>query len=184
MEAGKPWEGSWEDLNLEDLYKSPWFFGELSEEKAKEILVEAMQNDSNSKEKSILFLKTVLRSSSQPRLNGKKHFTVVDGRIWQDDLNGQPQFIFFKDSWFIAVEAVRNNPFEFENSVMRKNPFSLEELAYVKTATSGVNLETLVLPEKIKDELKKYQALNEKFISDLAREEILWIIDYLKQITI
>ena len=61
MEAGKPWEGSWEDLNLEDLYKSPWFFGELSEEKAKEILVEAMQNDSNSKEKSILFLKTVLR---------------------------------------------------------------------------------------------------------------------------
>ena len=67
---------------------------------------------------------------------------------------------------------------------MRKNPFSLEELAYVKTATSGVNVETLVLPEKIKDELKKYQALNEKFISELAREEILWIIDYLKQITI
>ena len=56
MEASKPWEGSWEDLNLEDLYKSPWFFGELSEEKAKEILVEAMQNDGNSKAKSILFL--------------------------------------------------------------------------------------------------------------------------------
>ena len=44
MEAGKPWKGSWENLNLEDLYKSPWFFGEISEEKAKEILVEAMQN--------------------------------------------------------------------------------------------------------------------------------------------
>ena len=44
MEAGKPWKGSWENLNLEDLYNCPWFFGILSEEKAKEILEEAMQN--------------------------------------------------------------------------------------------------------------------------------------------
>ena len=64
MEAGKRWKGSWEDLNLEDLYKSPWFFGELSEEKAKEILVEAMQNDGNYKSQSILFLNTVLCSAS------------------------------------------------------------------------------------------------------------------------
>ena len=182
MEAGKPWEGSWEDLNLEDLYKSPWFFGKISEEKAKKILVEAMQNDGNSKAKSILFLKTVLYSASQPRLNGKKHFTVVNGQLWQHDLNGQPQFIFHEDIWFIAIKAVNNDP--FENSVMRKNPFSLEELAYVKTATSGVNVETLVLPEKIKDELKKYQAFNDSFISEImsfVEDDIRFLLDYLKK---
>ena len=32
---------SWKNLKLQDLYKCPWFFGELSEEDAKEILVEA-----------------------------------------------------------------------------------------------------------------------------------------------
>ena len=182
MEAGKPWEGSWEDLNLEDLYKSPWFFGKISEEKAKKILVEAMQNDGNSKAKSILFLKTVLYSASQPRLNGKKHFTVVNGQLWQHDLNGQPQFIFHEDIWFIAVKAVNNDP--FENSVMRKNPFSLEELANVKIATSGVNVENLVLPEKIKDELKKYQAFNDSFISEImsfVEDDIRFLLDYLKK---
>ena len=182
MEAGKPWEGSWEDLNLEDLYKSPWFFGKISEEKAKKILVEAMQNDGNSKAKSILFLKTVLYSASQPRLNGKKHFTVVNGQLWQHDLNGKPQFIFHEDIWFIAIKAVNNDP--FENSVMRKNPFSLEELANVKIATSGVNVETLVLPEKIKDELKKYQAFNDSFISEImsfVEDDIRFLLDYLKK---
>ena len=169
MEAGKPWKGSWENLNLEDLYKSPWFFGEISEEKAKEILVEAMQNDSNSKAKSILFLKTVLLSASQPHLNGKKHFTIVNGQIWPHNLNGQHEFIFHEDIWFIAIKAVNNNP--FKDSVMRKNPFSLKELANLKTAIFGVNVENLVLPKKIKDELKKYQALNESFISELVREE-------------
>ena len=178
MDASKPWE----NLNLEDLYKSPWFFGEISEEEAKKILVEAKRNDGNLKAKRILFLKTVLWSPSQPRLNGKKHFTVVDGQIWQHDLNGQPQFIFHEDIWFIAVKAVNNDP--FENSVMRKNPFSLEELANVKIATSGVNVETLVLPEKIKDELKKYQAFNDSFISEImsfVEDEIRFLLDYLKK---
>ena len=46
---------------------------------------------------------------------------------------------------------------------MRKNPFSLEELAKVKIATSGVDLP--YLPIMIKDELKKYQELNKTFIS-------------------
>ena len=153
---------AWENLNLEDLYKSPWFFGELSEEEAKKILVEAKQNDGNSKAKSILFLKTVLWSPSQPRLNGKKHFTVVDGQIWQHDLNGQPQFIFYEDIWFLVKKAVKTNP--FKNSVMRENPFSLEELAKIKIAISGVNPETLGLPKRFEDEVKKYQALNERLI--------------------
>ena len=45
---------------LEDLYKCHWFFGELSEENAKEILIEAMRKNEKSEAKSILFLKTVL----------------------------------------------------------------------------------------------------------------------------
>ena len=44
--------------NLDDLYDCPWFFGVLSEEKAKEILEEAMKNDNNSKAKTIIFLKS------------------------------------------------------------------------------------------------------------------------------
>ena len=46
------------EKNLEDLYKCPWFFGELSEENAKEILEEAKQNDNNSESKTIVFLKS------------------------------------------------------------------------------------------------------------------------------
>ena len=161
MEASKPWE----NLNLEDLYKSPWFFGEISEEEAKKILVEAKQNDGNLKAKSILFFKTVLWSPSQSRLNMKKHFAVVNGQISKHDLNGQPQFIFYEDVWFPVIAAVKTNPFMNLDSVMRKNPFSLEELANVKTATSGVNVETLKLPKMIEDEIKKYQALNKSFLS-------------------
>ena len=44
---------------------------------------------------------------------------------------------------------------------MRTNPFSLEELALVKTATSKINVETLMLPKMITDEIEKYQALND-----------------------
>ena len=54
---------------------------------------------------------------------------------------------------------------------MRKDPFSLEKLAMVKMATSGVNLEGETfsfIPTKIKDEIKKFQDFNTKFISGLA----------------
>ena len=158
------------NVNLDDLYKCPWFFGEISEEEAKEILTEAKQNDENSVSKTIFFLKTVLWSPDQPRLKGKKHFTIVSGQLWQHDTNVQPQFtIRHEHIWFSAINSVKQNP--FKNSVMRKNPFSLEELAKVKTVTSGVNVKTLVLPEKIKDELKKYQALNESFISAMISKK-------------
>ena len=46
------------DWNLENLYICPGFFGELSEENAKEILREAFQNRKTGRE-AILFLKTV-----------------------------------------------------------------------------------------------------------------------------
>ena len=54
MAASKPRE----NINLEDLYKCHWFFGELSDEEAKEILIEAKKKEPNSEVKSILFLKT------------------------------------------------------------------------------------------------------------------------------
>ena len=74
------------EKNLEDLYKCPWFFGELSEENAKEILEEAKKNDNNSKSKTIIFLKSGIDDIK------KNHFTIVFGHLSQHDPNGQPQF--------------------------------------------------------------------------------------------
>ena len=131
--------------NLEDLYKYPWFFGELSEEKAKEILEEAMQNDEKSEAKTIIFLKTSFDDIKQ------NHFTIVYGHLSQHALNGQPQFYFYE-----------NYPCSIlQDLVMRKNPFSLQELVQVKTATSVVDLKTLRLPKMIKDEVKKYHDVND-----------------------
>ena len=140
---------------LENLYKCPWFFGELSEENAKEILEEAKQNDENSEAKTIIFLKTDFDDIK------RHHFIIVLGRLSQHNPNGQPQFYLYEkfSSWKYSI---------FENLVMRKNPFSLEELATVKTATSGVNPETLKLPKMIEDEVKKYQAFIKTSMSSLS----------------
>ena len=157
MAASKPPE----NINLEDLYRCHWFFGELSEEKAKEILIEARKKEPNSEVKSILFLKTVVW-----RPSGQKHFTLVSGHIVcqgkkRYDPNYQPRFVFYENLWCTTIGSVEINP--FVNSVMRTNPFSLEELALVKTATSKINVETLKLPKMITDEIEKYQALNDNF---------------------
>ena len=149
MAASKPQENK----NLEDLYKCHWFFGQLSEEKAKEILIEAKKKEPNSVVKSILFLKTVVW-----RPSGQKHFILVSGHIvcrgkWHDP-NSQPQFIFHENLWCTTIGSVKINP--LANSVMRTNPFSLEELALVKTAASEINVETLKLPKMITDEIEKY----------------------------
>ena len=167
MEASE----SWKNINLQDLYKCPWFFGELSEEDVKEILVEAKKNDENSDGKIILFSKTVFDEIK------KDHFTIVSGHLLEHDINGEPmedggvdaivihgrqhQFYFFEDDWYTAICSVRE---PFKNLIMRKYPFSLEELAKVKTATSGFNPETLGLPKRFEDEVKKYQTLNETLI--------------------
>ena len=146
--------------NLEDLYKCPWFFGELSEEKAKEILVEAKQNDKNFEAKSIIFLRTGFDDIK------KNYFTIAMGYLVQhDDFNGEPRFYFYKDYSVISPMLSCN-----KNLVMRKNPFSLEELGKVKTAASGVNPETLKLPMMIKDEVKKYQTLSETSINNCIAE--------------
>ena len=132
---------SWKDKNLEDLYKYSWFFGVLSEENAKEILHEAMQNDEKSEAKTILFLKT---SCSFDDIK-QNQFNIVLGHLSQHALNGQPQFYFHQNylSWTYSI---------FENLVMRENLFPLKELATVKTATSEVNSETLKLPKMIEDD--------------------------------
>ena len=117
--------------NLEDLYKYPWFFGELSEENAKEILVEAKQNDENcsefSERKTILFLRTGFDDIK------KNYFTIAMGYLVQhDDFNGEPRFYFYKDYSVISPMLSCN-----KNLVMRKNPFSLEELGKVKLQPLG-----------------------------------------------
>ena len=165
MDASKPWK----NVNLRDLYNCPWFFGQLSEENATKILTEALQNNGNLGVKIILFLKTVKMPS------GQNQFTLVSGHTWQHDVNGKPRnwVIFLDDERFCydAINSALNNPLKNE-LVKRKNPFSLEELAKVSKATSGVIMENLVLPKTIKDELKKYQALNETFISAVISNKL------------
>ena len=134
---------SWKNKNLEDLYKYPWFFGELSEENAKEILVEAKKNDTNSEAKSIIFLRTDFDDIK------KIHFNIVLGHLSQHDTIGQPHFYLHENPYPYTI---------IENLVMRTNPFSLEELATVKTVISGVDPESLRLPKMIEDELKTNQA--------------------------
>ena len=104
-------------------------------ENAKEILEEAKQNDEKSEVKTILFFKASFDDIKQ------NHFTIVLGHLSQHALNGQPQFYFHE-----------NYPYSIlQNLVMRKNPFSLQELVKVKTATSVVDPKTLKLLKMIKD---------------------------------
>ena len=156
---------SWKNLKLQDLYKCPWFFGELSEENAKEILVEAKQNDENCSDfsecKTILFLRTGFDDIKE------NYFTIALGHLVQyDGFNDQPRFYFYEDYSVIIRAMLSCN----KNLVMRKNPFSLQELGKVKTAASGVNPETLKLPMMIKDEVKKYQTVSDTSINNCIAE--------------
>ena len=141
--------------NLDDLYDCPWFFGVLSEEKAKEILEETMKNDNNSKAKTIIFLK-----SGFDNLKKIQFFTIVLGHLSQYSPNGQPQFYLHNNHNFSILRSL----------VMRKNPFSLEVLTTVKIATPGVNPETLKLPKMIEDEVKNYQAFIKTSTSSMCIE--------------
>ena len=68
-------------LCYEQTKKCHWFFGELSEENAKEILIEAMRKNEKSEAKNILFLKTVLWMPS-----GQKLFMVAVVSLGQSSL--------------------------------------------------------------------------------------------------
>jgi hypothetical protein len=152
--------------NLEGLFNCPWFHGELSREDATEILNEAVTNDGKSVHKRIIFLETK-PWSDDIRQN---RFVLMQGirNKGPDDI--QPKFYFYEiiDYWnlIFRINPIHQyNPINQEWNVVRKNPFSLQVLAAVKAATCGFNLETLRLPRMIKDEVKKYQDLNERIQS-------------------
>ena len=148
------------DQNLEGLFNRAWFHGELSREDAIEILNEAVTNDGESVHKRILFLET----KPWPHDIGQNRFVLMQGirckcHVCHDDI--QPKFYFDEiiHNWNLIFRINQ------EWNVVRKNPFSLQVLAAVKAATCGFNLETLRLPRMIKDEVKKYQDLNERIQS-------------------
>ena len=116
----------------------------------------SLQNDDNSKAKTIIFLKSGLDNIKKIQF-----FTIVLGHLSQHSPNGRPQFYLYNDYNFFILRSL----------VMRKNPFSLEVLTTVKIATSGFNPETLKLPRMIEDEVKKYQA----FIKTSMSSECIWI---------
>ena len=99
----------------------------------------------------MLFLETVSDDIGQNR------FAIIQGTTKKDPHDNQPIIHFTEIShqwhwfshWFPGTYVVR------------KKPFSLEVLAAVKASTCGFNLETLRLPRKIKEEIKKFQDLNE-----------------------
>ena len=162
MTVPQSWKDKNPDKSLEDFYKYSWFFGELSEENAKEILEEAKQNDEKSEAKTIIFLKTSFDDIKQ------NHFIIVLGHLSQHALNGQAQFYFYEKYPYSILQ----------NLVMRKNPFSLEELVKVKIATSVVDPKTLKLPKRIQDEVKKYHDLNDTSSITLCIAEVECFIKY------
>ena len=94
---------------------------------------------------------------------GKGHFTIAVAAFFPHNPN---QLYLSENGIDIRYEILRLN-----FAALRKNPFSLEELAKVKMATSGVNFEDETfsfIPTKIKIALKKYQDVNTTFTSCLA----------------
>ena len=51
-----------EDLTFEELFNTPWFFGEITEEKARAILMEASKNDGKTV-KIMIFKKAIGQNS-------------------------------------------------------------------------------------------------------------------------
>ena len=141
------------ERTLEGLFRSPFFFGELTRENAIQILNEALKCDGESWYKSILFLETVSDDFGQNRFALIAAFRK----------NGQPLITFTEISCSCLFRYWIREHFTYD--VVRKKPFSLEVLAAVKAATCGFNLETLGLPKMIKGDVKKYQDLDERIKS-------------------
>ena len=149
-----------QNQNLEGLFKCPWFYGELSREDATEILNEAVKNDGESWFKGILFLETVSDDIGQNR------FALIAAKGEKGPNDSQP-FISFNEisfSWLFHY-CIRENVSNRSFAIVRKKPYSLEVLAAVKVASCGFNLETLGLPKMIKEDVKKYQDLDERIKS-------------------
>ena len=162
------------ERTLEELFRCPFFFGELTRENAIEILNEAVKLDGECEYKSILFLETVSDDIGQNRfalVRVTRDTVQISTRRGPYDII-QPKISFIEiDSlwqWDWTVNSTiyqfctGSTTKEYHNwrcNIRRKKPFSLEVLAAVKAATCGFDLETLELPRMIKKEVKKFQDL-------------------------
>ena len=157
------------ERTLEGLFRSPFFFGELTRENAIQILNEALKCDGESWYKSILFLETVSDDIGQNRfaiVRATRDTVQFSTRRGPHDII-QPE-IYFREiaslwDWTWTVHSTvdqfctGSTTREYRTwkwNIVRKTPFSLEVLAAVKVATCGFNLETLGLPRRIEKESK------------------------------
>lgn len=134
------------DLTFKELFDTRWFFGEISEESAKAILIEASENDGRTVKRMIF-----LKADGQPN-----KLRLFFGNL--DYLKDKPHFYFGENHINFWCNGNPTCPGRFLGTmVMRKGIFKLQELLMVKVVDSGVNPETLKIPLTLKQEVKKYQ---------------------------
>ena len=142
------------DLTFEELFNTPWFFGEITEEKARAILMEASENAGKTV-KRMIFMKAI----------GQNSLALFYGSLYF--LEGKPNFNFVENHlnfWFRGVpEAV----LRAKRMVLRTKAFSMKELSMVKlvSMTDLANLETLEIPKTLKEDIEKYLKYRPRFIS-------------------
>ena len=156
-----------EDLTFEELFNTPWFFGEMTEENAKAILMEASENDGKTV-KRMIFMKAI----------GQNSLALFFGSI--SFFKGKADFSFGENHlnfWHIGAP-------EAESMVIRTKPFPLKELSMAKLLDriDLVNLETLVIPKTIKKNIEKYLIYRPRFISLYGPQKtstcrITWTVD-------
>ena len=141
------------DVTLKQLFDTRWFFGEISEERAKAILMEASENDGRTV-KNMIFLKAVGQSNKLRLFFGSLDYS-----------NSEANHFFFGENHInFWCHGNPSCPDGFiETMVMRKEVFKLRELLMVKVVDSGVDPETLKIPLTLKQEIKKYQDFKNHF---------------------
>ena len=140
------------DLTFKELFDTRWFFGEISEESAKAILMEASENDGRTVKRMIF-----LKADGQPN-----KLRLFFGSI--NYLNDKPNFFFGENHINFWCYGNPTCPDRFIGTmVMRKEIFKLQELLMVNVVDSGVNSESLKIPLTLKQEVKKYQDYKTRF---------------------
>ena len=148
------------DVTMKQLFDTRWFFGEISEESAKVILMEASESDGRTVKRMIF-----LKADGQPN-----KLRLFLGLI-RFDLEDKPHFRFDENHINFWCHGTGNPTFPggyLETMVMRKETFKLQELSMVKVVDSGVNPETLKrgpfkIPLTLQQEVKKYQDYKTRF---------------------
>ena len=140
-------------LTLKQLFDTPWFFGEISEERAKTILMEASENDGRTV-KRMIFLKADGQSNKLRLFFGSLNYS-----------NSEANHFFFGENHInFWCHGNPTCPGRFIGTmVMRKEIFKLQELLMVNVVDSGVNSESLKIPLMLKQEVKKYQDYKTRF---------------------